>query len=200
MLIGFTAMEIIHCSCCCCVSVRRARCILEKPNLCPGMSRGPRVTGLKKHMPFVMLNSARVEPVQDLASRAWSSKVTSAAFQLHFKDTSKTKGQYANSSKLLIIAGSLRGVQLSLCITMVLFVSMSLWELGSFSKHTSVCFLALMPKWINMSAALKQRAAVVHWISSSRHPSKVGQAFSHWCFSDRNSFPSILTFFHRRKT
>lgn len=153
----------VHCFCCCCMSIKGTvypRCILGKQNLHPAM-------------PFV-----RVEQVHDLPSRASSSKVISAAFPLckqHFKDTSKTSTQYANFSKLAIRTGSC--LQLSLCITIVLFVSMPLWELGSLSKHTSGCFLALMPEWINMSAALKQRAAVVHWTSSLRHPSKVGQAF-----------------------
>lgn len=31
-------------------------------------------------------------------------------------------------------------------------------------------------------------------------PQQSRPSFSHWCFSDHNFFPSILTFFHRRKT
>lgn len=134
-------------------------------------------------------------------AEVWDSKVTSANFQHCKRWILKTlrRYMYANSGELVIRTGSpLEGVFGWSCIMTVLFVSMPLWALGSLSKHTSVCFLALMPKWINMSAAVNQRAAVVHWISSLRRPGKVGQAFPTGASETATLSHLFLHFFHKK--
>lgn len=95
-------------------------------------------------------------------------------------DTWKTWRQYfyVNWSKLVIRTGNLWGAHwVSLWMVMVLFVIMPLWDLSPLSKHTCVCFWALMPKWINMSATLEPKAVVVHWLALCCTPAKTAKLF-----------------------